>query len=341
MLREVKSKQLKSRLSYFQTTSAAGPVISGSVGVADSSSLSVTGGFVQSVALREPFRQKAVYIASQGTQDGGCVAQEGATSVSTLSSSVRDVADSAVEGLTNYLCIGANSPTIDSLPASNILSSIDRTRLIWGKISSAGVVQIGTTDFSVTTSATGLYTITYKKAFGRNALAFATPIYSDFIGPKITNQTAKGCTVFLGDNSSTGVDCPFYILAVGTDSREETGRGDHPVLNSQRKPRIECAQFTVTGGTPTLTVGTKIVALTDNGTGDFSLTLATPFKREFASFALSGGAGTTGLSCVLTTANTTSVTRIGTWAITPAITDPTLGSAVNVIMIGSDDVGIY
>lgn len=340
MLRETKSSQLKSKLYYFETTSASGPVITSGTGTSDLSSTTITGGFTASINLREDFRQNAVYVVSQGTTNGG-FNDSGGTAAGACAAKRRTNTGTAAVGVQNWLVYGTDSPTIDNLPPSNMRTGIDRTRLIWGKISSAGAVSIGKSDFSVTRTATGVYSVTYKRAFGETACAFANPIGNNFRGVNITSRTASGCLVTISDDAPDNQDSDFYICAIGTDAIQETGRGRHLVMNSQRKPRIEALAGTVSGGTVTQTFGTKIGSITDNGTGDFSFTLNTPYKREFAFFSMCGPAGATALQGKAKAAATTSVANIGCYTNTGTLTDPTSGSDLMIICIGSDDAGEY
>lgn len=338
MLREIKSKQLKTRIGWFQTVTTSTPSITANIGLGNLSAQRRTGGLTALNALRSPFRQNVVWIASQINNNGGFVSDEngfnnGVTNEG-LGYKILDNAASTTDGTANVFYVGTDSPTVDALPLSNIESQINRTRLVWGKVTSAGVVSIGT--LGVTKTATGVYAITYDRAFGRTAAVFVTPIGAAFRGVKISNQTATGCTVSIHDATPTAQDNAFYILVVGTDSREETTRVGCIPQNAQRKPRIEAFQYTVSTGTETVTVGSKIATLTNNGAGDNTITFTEPFKREFAVFALAGP-GASKVQAVAQAANTSSVARIQTYNVAGSLTDPSGGSPVHVIVIGSMD----
>ena len=340
MLREVKSKPLKNRITYFNVTTTSTPSITANIGKGNLGSISRTGGLTAQNPLRLASRQNIVWIASQSNNNGGFVSDEGGATTNTLSYKILDNAASVTDGTADVFAISTDSPTIDALPLSNVICETDRTRYIWGRITSAGVVALGASDFSCTKTATGTYSITYKNAFKRTALAFATPIATSYRGIKISSKTATGCVISIHEGTPTALDTPFYILAIGTDSIEETTRVRNPLLNSQRKPRTECFQYTVTGGAETVTVGSKIATLTNNGTGDNTITLAEPFKREFATFALSGP-GAAKVNAIVQATNSSSATRVQTIGVASVLTDPSGGSAVHVIMVGSMDPSEY
>lgn len=338
MLRILKSRQLHSRLVPFQLVSASTPSISANIGNADVRALTRTAGKIQQVTLREPSRQNVVWIGSQINNTGGFVCDVGGVTPGAIQAKIEDSSGTISDGTANYLAFATDSVTIDSIRSQRTLCSINRPRAIWCKIASAGTVSIGKTDFSVSKTSTGVYVITYKKAFGRTALAFATPIGAAYMGVKITNQSALGCTVSIAEGTPTATDNDFYFLAIGTDSTHEAGRVKDEILNSQRRPRIEAIQYTVTSGTPTISFGTKTATLVDTGTGDSTITLSTPFRREFAAFVTAGTAGATPLQGVIAVANTSAVLEVQTYTRGNVITDPTLGSNVNIIVIGSDEL---
>lgn len=341
MLRGLKSRQLKSRMGFAQIVTTSAPTISAAVGNGNLTAVTRTSTPIIQATYRKPYRQNSVFIASQINNQGGFCSVEAASPI-TPQVEINDSTAAATDGTANLLYYGYDSPTIDSIPSANIVCEIDRTRVIWGRVISIGGVAIGGSDLSAVAGPTGTYTITYKKAFKRTALAFVTPITAgNYIGVKISNQTATGCTVTTSSATPVDTAIGFYFMAVGTDSRDETPRVRATPFNSQRKPRMAGIQYTVTSGTPTLSVGTKLATLTDNGAGDTSITLLTPFRREFGVFAMSGSAGTTRLQAVLAANCTSSVADVQTISVAGTLTDPTLGASVNVIYIGSEDPSEY
>lgn len=325
-------------MGWFQTVTTSAPSITANIGFGNLATQTRTGGLTAQSIIRRPFRQNIVWIASQANNNGGFVSDEGGVTTSNPSYKILDNAASTTDGTANVFYIGADTTTIDALPLSNTKSEIDRTRLVWGKISSSGASAIGS--IVATKTATGVYSVTYDRAFARTAAVFVTPIGAAFRGVKITNQSAIGCTVSIHDATPTAQDNDFYILVAGTDSEEETTRVGYTPQNAQRKPRIEAFQYTVSGGAETVTVGSKIATLSNNGAGDNTITFAEPFKREFAVFALSGP-GASKVQAVAQAATSTSAARIQTYAVGGSLTDPSGGSAVHVIAIGSMDATQY
>jgi len=208
------------------------------------------------------------------------------------------------------------------------------SRIIWGKITgSDGSVAIGKGDFSCTRASTGLYTITYKNAFAQTAFAFVIPISTSNRAATIGVQSASGCTVKTADNTPTVQDTDFYIVAVGLDTRDMHGNAFSRLQNSQRKPRIVAGQITVTAGAPSFSINSnEFTSVTDNGVGDFTLNLASPFSRECAVLVCANNCKST------VHTGSASAPRIRCITGGGAAFDPT---TVDFILIGSDDVSEY
>ena len=137
-------------------------------------------------------------------------------------------------------------------------------------------------------------------------------------------------------SNATGTlsDFDFYIAVIGQDTRSDAGRGRSPMTCSQRLPRIVACEITNTGGTPAITIGgatggVDFTNMTDNGAGDFSVTMTNPFKREPAIFTMT----TSQRSQVHS--YTAGVIRVLTKAANGTNTD--VNGVTHILAIGSDD----
>lgn len=341
MLRNITCRQLKTRITPAVVTSVlATTSISASVGNSNIASLTRSTSPIRSViTMRRPSRQNLVWVASQGTNNGGFVSTSDSSTSNVCSVKINDSTGTASDGISYVLACATDSPTVDSIPNQKVLCAQDRSRIIFGKVNRASVsMDLGYTDFAVTSASTGVYDITFKKAFGRAPTVLAMACASSYRTCKVGVPTRSGVTISCYDATPTAQNTDFYIVVLGTDSIEETGRGRGELLNSQRKPRIIPCQITVSGGTPSVTVGSKLISVTDNGAGDYTITPTNLFKRAYAAVATSADNATDALCAICGGGGTTTI-DIHTRTVAGAKADPT--GPINIFLIGSDDQSEY
>lgn len=247
---------------------------------------------------------------------------------------------------------GWDSTDLSITKSQRVASTANDPRIIWGRVTGAtGAIAIGGGDFSCTRISTGTYNLTFKRpfSFGISPVVCIQPIsttltvsaepanyYSDS-----TYKTASNFRFELDNASGNATDCDFYVIVMGQDSRSDSGKNRNPVQNSQRKPRIVVAQVINTGGTWSWGIGGTAGALdfassiTDNGAGDFSITLSEKYIREPAVLACT----TTQRAIVHSNVASTGVIRILTKAANGTNTD--VNGITNIFIIGSDDPSEY
>lgn len=343
MLRTVTQSHIRPRLIPLKFTITASAV-NYTMGRADTSATR-TGTGAATITYNTPFKRGAFVVYSQGTQNGGfCAGNEATFGVTNCKPKILNAdGTTPVDGAVDAIVLGYDNQTNDT---GNLIapvkSTLDRSRIIWGRISgSSGNVIIGGSDFLCTRTGTGAYTITFKRAFGRAPAVIVTPVSaSASVRPKVTNQTAAGCTVNLYDGTPNSVDAPYYICAVGTDSIQETGKCFYDLQNSQRHPRIVAFRFNMSAGVLSVFNNTSdLLSATKAATGTYDFTMKIPFKREYAVFCSTNNAGTPNIAQASSTSTTSTVQIVTRAANGSALTDAV--GHTDVIIIGSDDASEY
>lgn len=339
MLREITSKHIKPRIVPFQLTTASN-VATVNIGYGDITATASAAG-TGIITPRFPFSRNGFLLLGQSTGAGFYATQNSATgSGASFPFSILDTAGSGADGSCEGFLFGFDSTDLSFAKKQRVSATQGAPRVIWGKITgSTGAVAIGTSDFSVVVGTTGVYNITFKKAFGKTPIVRVQPI-STSAGREgvISAKTTAGVTISMTNGSGTANTADFYIIAVGSDSTTDSARGRMPLQNSQRKPRIVAGQILNTAGTPSISIGgatggADLITLVDNGAGDFSFTIADSFIREPAIFL------TTTTQRVLVHSYTAGIVRLLTRNASSTNTDVT--GVTHIFMIGSDDASEY
>lgn len=339
MLREVKNKHVKPRIVPFKVTvsSTAATV---NTGYGDCTATR-TGDGAFTLSNRQGFSRNGLVFTSQADLgDGGYTTLASSSgSSSAFSLLLKDSAGNDTDGNVDGFCFGWDSSDANLVKQQRVGATQNSPRIIWGKIASAGTVAIGTSDFSVTRASTGVYTVTFKKAFCQTPLVLVTGIStSTTAAHTLVARSASGCTINMADATGTLTNFDFYIVVIGSQSRSDSARGRMPLENSQRLPRIVAGQVTNTGGTWSLSIGgatggIDFTSLTDNGAGDFSVTLTDLFKRECAVIL------STTTQRAQVHSNSSGVIRVLTKAANGTNTDT--NGITQIFCIGSDDASQY
>lgn len=347
MLREVKSKHVKPRLVPFRYNTAAISTQAGQVGYGDYTAASGGTGIL-TLTHRDGFSRVGMALVAGNPADGGYVSlNDTAGQKNAFACTGRSEAGTATATTIEGFTYGWDSTDLSISKDQRVACTLNDPRIVWGKITgSSGAVASGTGDFSCTRASAGDYTITFKRPFTSVPVVLVTGIDTSAaatasIKQSLSTRTASSVRIIIAPNSATPADEDFYIVAVGQDSKSDSGRNRNPLQNSQRKPRIVAAQIVNTAGTWSWGVGGTTGALdfastiTDNGAGDFSITLQDKFAREPAIIL-----STTTQRCqVHSFVNSTGVLRVLTKAANDTNTDVT--GITNIFMIGTDDISEY
>lgn len=286
MLREVKSNRTGSRIITLTGVSTAGtPSIT--TGLGDVAALSDINTGRALLTVKNPFRLTPMAFATNSTNgisNGYTTIQQPA--VNQVEFDTLGAAGAGNDNDWMGMIYGFDCADLGKTKQQSVAFSKDAGRMIFGRIDSSGVVQVGKTDFACTLGATGIFTITFKRPFakGCNPVVLVTPFSTTSRQPNVTraSTTAAGTTVAIRDsNTGSNANDGFNIVVFGQDSVGEQGLRKTPLLNSQRKPRIIGCRFNAHTGNPTVSIGaSEINLVTRTGAGVYAVTFKDAFKRE-------------------------------------------------------------
>lgn len=305
MLREVKNKHIKPRIVPFQATlsgTAASNIVD--IGYGDYT-LSRSGSGAGTLTSRfgyyrnglSFFVPNALGTVAPTAGNGWYAGNNLQTSLNTnriFTVTLDDTTATQQDGTVDGFTFGWDTPDLSISKQQRVASTQSSPRMIWGKVTgTTGAVSINAKDFTCTRVTNGKYTITFNKAFGKTPTVMVTGSGNTSTSaancPNIGGKSASGVFVNMCAAGGTLTDGDFYIMAIGSDSRSDSGRGRMPLQNSQRKPRIVAGQVTMASGVPSITIGgttggADLINIIDIGTGNFSVAIAESFIREPAIF---------------------------------------------------------
>lgn len=251
---------------------------------------------------------------------------------------IRDNAGAVEDRDYNYLFCGWRSSNVDKTLLQQVLGTRHNQRLICAQVNSTGAIGLGGPTISVTKTSTGVYAVTFTRAFARQRPIVMVSPYSSGVASTtlIVSATTSASSITVNMfNAATGAaqDTSFMLIALGQDTNTLQGRQNDPITINFRKPRM--LGFRITGSaTPALAIGgvDGTVADAGAGTGDYLITFTNPFKQ----IPVCISTGLDPARAQIHTATTTSVRVITSNAAT-TLTD----SDCNVLVIGSDDASEY
>ena len=281
-----------------------------------------------------PRRFTAVAAVYTSVANGG-VASWSFTGSQTVFLNWTDSTPTFAQGRGNALVFGGTGDSLATTTPHVVYGSgYNAARLCGARITSAGVVSFGSTDFSCNKTATGAYTVTFKRAFSKPPIVI--PLADGTLAfPTIDSITETSCVIKTWNAAAVAADSAFHLMVYGGQGKDEIGRFPKPVMNSQRQPRLNQYYVTYSAGTPSYTIGGPQATgnPTDNGTGDFTITFAKPFRQIPVVAACTR---TAGCGVRIVSVSTTSVRLLDTTAASAASDSDTA-----VIVLGSDDPSEY
>lgn len=277
MIREVQSETLGLRVMGFKHDLTSGTPTA-TIGLGDIASTTDNGSGDYTINLKTPFRTTA------GSNVAVCpIANADASgSINMCYTNSISAARFLMSGdaVGHVLMAGVDSLTLDrALPLSNVKTTASRPVLMGFKVTGTGtaVIDIGSNQATLTDNGTGDYTLTFRNAFGR------IPVVAGCCGTanlllRVISATATSVNVKTVNTGGTATDSIFYLFVLGHyKTQEDWGR--RTVLHTtQRNPRM--LVFNITdSGTATVSLGAQQGTLTDNGTGDYTITFTKAFRR--------------------------------------------------------------
>lgn len=219
-------------------------------------------------------------IESSSTSfDGGAVTfTHSLTSKSNVAGMLAANSGTATDGTAHILIVASNK-TGDAIVNKNPVVGCKRQGgvLMFGAFSSAGAVTWGKGDFTCTNTATGKYTIAFRRQiFGQAPIIIVRPATDAGIyGHRIDTVTTTGFNITIASAAGSDTSAPFYILVYGFSAKDSYAGADAPLSCTSRKGLMELYQ--ATRGSP-ITFGSQL-ATASTGTGTFTMTRLYPSRR--------------------------------------------------------------
>lgn len=335
MLREIVDRFVNPRLFYGNFTITSSPSATVNIGGADWT-LARGGAGLFTATRKQPFTRVPLVFGSSYTGNGSYVDLSGASTATLDNLRLNDATGAASDGTVDILSLGYGSSDANLVGAQHLTCSRRRSRIMCARLTGATPsLDFGASDFSLSKTGTGVYALTFKRAFASTPCVFATAVLnSGNRGVIISSKTAAGVTLSVHNQAGTATDAILHVVVVGSDSRDEHGGANARVQSPQRKPRIVAGSVTQSAGTYSLGQNAQaFTGVTKNGTGDITLTFKQPFRQ--APVVILSAAGT---RSQLASVSATDVRLVGLAGGAPTATDPSL---FNILAVGSDDPSEY
>lgn len=281
MLRTAKHPHLMPLLQGFKFTTTAAGAATLNIGSEEATAVRAAAGKA-TITPSDPLSQEGVVIVSPGADvaAGAFGVYDTAHAESSLTAEMLNKAGTGDDGTGYCLTLGVeDDETIRCEPYQAVKNPAIQPRLLPMKLSAAGAVSIGASQAS-DSLASNAHTLTFTNSFGRAPVVVATPIAATAASVIVTSTGAE-TTVLTGfdNNGDAAADLAMYVAVLGWDIPDELAGHRRSVKIPQIAPRIEAYAIDGTG-TASLGVGAEDGTLTDNGTGDYSVTFKQSFLRE-------------------------------------------------------------
>lgn len=281
-----------------------------------------------SINFYDSYQRTPIVVAAAA---GGTGAIAGVVSSSTTAARIltSDSAGSATDMAAHILALGWDSPETQDIGATRNIVRAGRLRpvLLNFNFNAAGTLFQGKSLASLSSS-TSTYTFTLNNPFACAPVVIPTCIGSTAKVARVTSASGVQIVIDTFDAAGSGSTSACNVLVLGWYSAEFARSRRVELLTPQRKPRLTGFEITVTTGTPALTSGTSLDgSIVDNGTGDFTITLAKPFTVAPEVVASADG------SNIVTVSSTTSAITIKAFNNAGSAADP---GKVSIIALGRD-----
>lgn len=338
MLRAIRNDHIRPRLLGFRvnsTTSTVAEVNPDNCTITDHSAGATT------LTLAEVYARTPVVVATCDTDVGdGAIANYVSASKSTARVLSSTNAGAATDGTIHVLTLGWDSDTTDIVtPSHSLRSSVSGPRLIGFGVDGTGTASLTSGKYQATLvdNDTGDYTLTFNSAFAEAPVVVGTVLGATAGVVNVATVAVNTVNIKTFDADGAAADYDFCLLVLGRDHADVLripGRG-RIVHTPQRLPRILGFNVVVTAGTPVITTGLGSLdgAMTDNGSGDYTITFTTPFKRTPEVVVIP-----TSTNICTVAARSTTATQILSFTNAGNSTE---AAAFNVICLGYDDATEY
>lgn len=268
MLRPIRSTQSSPRMIISSFTGAAGGATLLNGDNAYSVARSTQG--VYAVTFRRPFTVGCA-VACNSANAGYSVS---CTSNSNTGFTLTNYNETtATDGVVHFMALGFDSIHKEIVPAQTIVSALPKPRFFPVQVNTSGAITVGAYDASVASGGTGVYNLTFKKAFGRVPVVVANATTAGY-NCAITACTRTGCAITVSDTAQTPTgSIGFIAFIAGTDGLEPgDGVSRIPLACSQLKPYIVGAYISAKSGTTiTKSFGASHATMSSSGADALSV----------------------------------------------------------------------
>lgn len=278
MLRSLKTPHLKPMLMAWKSTSTASTATF-DYGGGDYSSITREEAGRHRLVPKTPKRLLGPVIgtAGEGAALGEYVRHTDTPTAASLGLTVLDTGATGKDCSLYGMYLAYEDPRVETIsPPQTVSNSAGGPRLIALRITNNA---IASGSKMATLSVSGnQYTITYAKSFSRAPVVVATVVRSSVRTCYIVSNSVTGCVIAPSTATGTAGDDDIEVLILGWDRKDDQWGRRVAVQVPQMEPRV--LGFVVDGtGTASITFGSEDASITDNGTGDYTLTFTKPFKR--------------------------------------------------------------
>lgn len=237
-----------------------------------------------SLTLGDPFARAPLLFSTPYDTSAGSISGAGATPTATeVRPASQNSAGTGVDSTTNFLAFGWDYPEEQSHEGHSfsVKSSLIDHRLISTIVDGAnGECLTNFAQISGVKTDTGEYTFTFDRAFGQAPYVFATALGAACAVVNVNASAPGEVSVLVSDEDGSPVDQSFSLFVFGQDSRDSSGKNRRIIKCTQRLARLETFRISVTGGTPSLSIGSERGSVSDEGTGEYKITFTKPFARS-------------------------------------------------------------
>lgn len=283
MLRTIQNHYLLPRLLSFQSSND-GADVTPSIG-ALLGTYSRPGAGINRLTLNAPnFHRRPVMVCTPGSDAalGGYAVLGADTTTQVLDPQLLDASGVADDGILHALTLGWLSGSTDYYQNKQQIHTVfDRPRMIGFRVEGGATptLSIGSADAVVQLITTGDYMIVFNKPFNRVPNVVAS-LASTAGGIKIQQVSRQLVRVRCTNASGTLTHNDVNLLVMGSDALVEQHDLRRAVKATHVKPELIGLHISVSGGTPSLTIGSEDASVADTGTGVFTVTLGKTFARN-------------------------------------------------------------
>jgi hypothetical protein len=293
MLRIAKNEHLGALFQGFQLTTVSTPAATVDVGQDDAASISRSAAGKAALTLREAgiYKRGPVVLVSPGANiaDGAFGTYDTDPASGVITSEFLNSSGSGDDGSGHVILAGfqQSSTNLVKSPIQSVRATFPAPVLhgyfIQGDDTTPTILS-GASQATIVRNDVGDYTLTFTPPFSRIVSAVAVGSDTAAHMVRITSLTTNAIRLLIFDDAAAAADIDVALFVLGSLSSFRSGRQRKNLQVPQLEPRIIIGKLVDDSGDPTINIGGATdgtdFTVTDNGTGDYTITFARPFKRK-------------------------------------------------------------